>query len=71
MIHTSISLKYEPSSEPQVVYALASVKGVGRRFGHAVVTRAGIDARKRAGALSAEVEPRNPSSVSGYLGPFR
>jgi len=37
-----------------VVYALTKVKGVGRRFGHAVVTRAGIDASKRAGQLSAE-----------------
>jgi ribosomal protein S13 len=46
-----------------VVYALTKVKGVGRRFGHAVVTRAGIDARKRAGALSAEVPPRNPNSI--------
>ena len=30
------------------------VKGVGRRFGHAVITRAGIDASKRAGSLSPE-----------------
>lgn len=55
-------------SEPQVVYALTKVKGVGRRFGHAVVTRAGIDASKRAGQLSAEVSARDTASASGYSG---
>ena len=37
-----------------VLYSLTGIKGVGRRFGDAVIKRAGIDGTKRMGELTAE-----------------
>lgn len=37
-----------------VLYALTKVKGIGRRFGDAVIKRAGVDGSKRAGELTVE-----------------
>jgi ribosomal protein S13 len=37
-----------------VLHSLIGIKGVGRRFGHAVIKRAGIDGSKRMGVLTAE-----------------
>jgi small subunit ribosomal protein S18e len=37
-----------------VLYSLTGIKGVGRRFGDAVIKRSGIDGSKRMGELSAE-----------------
>ena len=37
-----------------VLYSLTGIKGVGRRFGDAVIKRAGVDGTKRMGELSAE-----------------
>lgn len=35
-----------------VLYAMTAIKGVGRRYAHAVLRKADIDTRKRAGELS-------------------
>jgi hypothetical protein len=37
-----------------VLYSLTGIKGVGRRFGDAVIKRAGVDGSRRMGELSAE-----------------
>jgi small subunit ribosomal protein S18e len=37
-----------------VLYSLTGIKGVGRRFGDAVIKRSGIDGTKRMGELTAE-----------------
>jgi len=37
-----------------VLYAMTAMRGIGRRFGDAVIKRAGVDASKRAGELSVE-----------------
>ncbi|KAF6039987.1 RpS18 [Bugula neritina] len=37
-----------------ILYALTSIKGIGRRYAYAVLRKADIDIRKRAGELSEE-----------------
>jgi hypothetical protein len=37
-----------------VLYSLIGIKGVGRRFGDAVIKRAGVDGSKRMGELTVE-----------------
>ncbi|XP_067940689.1 small ribosomal subunit protein uS13 isoform X2 [Watersipora subatra] len=37
-----------------ILYAMTSIKGIGRRYAHAVLRKADIDIRKRAGELSEE-----------------
>merc|ERR1712235_143386 len=38
----------------KIAYSLTRIKGIGKRFGRAVVLKAGIDANKFAGKLNAE-----------------
>jgi small subunit ribosomal protein S18e len=42
------------NGEQKVMYALTSIKGIGRRFSNLIVKRAQIDLNKRAGELNEE-----------------
>ena len=37
-----------------ILYAMTSIKGVGRRYAHAVLRKADVDLKKRAGELTEE-----------------
>lgn len=48
-----------------ILYAMTSIKGVGRRYAHAVLRKADVDLKKRAGELTDEevgVKSRNVRS---------
>jgi len=50
-VHILRILNTNVSGKQKVAYALKSIKGIGRRFSHLILRKAGVDCNKRAGEL--------------------